>query len=81
MIERAILTKKFVDFAQQPKSGKTWIADTKLKGFDLRLWSTKSGGNRALSIRVLDSNGKPIRKTFDAWDHPPSAVIAGFFDR
>jgi hypothetical protein len=65
MVERAKLTPQLVFEATGPNRGERWLADTKIKGFGLRLWSTKSGGQKAFAIRVSDPNAKKIRRTFD----------------
>jgi hypothetical protein len=65
MVERRRLTPEFVHSVTPPERGERWIADTKLKGFGLRLWATRSGGNKAFAVRVLNANGHSIRKTFN----------------
>jgi hypothetical protein len=45
--------------------GERWIADTKIRGFGLRLWSTKSGGQKAFALRVSDQASRKMRRTFD----------------
>jgi hypothetical protein len=70
MVERARLTPQLVFEAECPSRGERWIADTKIQGFGLRRWSTRSGGQKALAIRVSDSNSKKTRRTFNvnaAW--------------
>jgi hypothetical protein len=65
MVERARLTSQLVFEAKCPRQGERWIADTKIKGFGLRLWATKSGGQKAFAVRVSDLNSEKIRRTFD----------------
>src|ERR1041384_7478350 len=65
MVERKVLTAEFVNSTKPPASGERWIADVKLEGFGLRLWSTKSGGQKAFAIRTVGHNNKLIRKTFN----------------
>jgi len=65
MVERARLTPRFVFEAECPTQGERWIADTKIKGFGLRLWSTKSGGQKAFALRISDQTSRKIRRTFD----------------
>lgn len=70
MVERALLTPRLVFEAKCPIRGELWIADTKIRGFGLRLWSTKSGGQKAFAIRVVDPDSRKIRRTFEidkAW--------------
>lgn len=70
MVERARLTPQLIFEARCPSKGERWIADTKISGFGLRLWSTRSGGQKALAIRVADPSSRKIRKTFNvgiAW--------------
>lgn len=70
MVRRAELTPKSVFEIECPKTGELWIADTKIRGFGLRLWSTASGGRKAFAIRASNRGGKIVRKTFDtteAW--------------
>jgi hypothetical protein len=71
MVERRLLTPQLIDSVSPPARGERWIADTKIKGFGLRLWSSPSGQQKALGIRVADQTGKPTRKTFahrEIWD-------------
>jgi hypothetical protein len=65
MVKRAQLTPKFVFEAACPAQGERWIADTKIRGFGLRLWSTKSGGQKAFALRVSNVASQKIRRTFD----------------
>lgn len=67
MVERRILTGDFVDEVSPPSKGERWIADTKVKGFGLRLWATKGGGQKSLAIRASDENGRSVRVTFDPY--------------
>lgn len=67
MVERRILTPEFVDSATPPSNGERWVSDTKLRGFGLRLWATKSGGEKAFAIRVSDKDGRSVRRTFSLY--------------
>jgi hypothetical protein len=70
MVHRAALTAKLVFDLKCPKAGELWVADTKIQGFGVRLWSTASGGQKAFAIRTATREGKISRKTFDtdrAW--------------
>src|SRR5579859_3174628 len=70
MVSRATLTPRLVFEAKAPATGELWIADVKIRGFGLRIWSTSSGGQKAFAIRTSNSDGKIVRKTFDtdaAW--------------
>jgi hypothetical protein len=70
MARRATLTPRLVFETEAPKTGELWIADTKIRGFGLRLWSTSSGGRKAFAIRASNIDGKIVRKTFnihEAW--------------
>jgi hypothetical protein len=58
-------TRAFLRSVTPPEKGELWVADAKVRGFGLRLWWTKSGGQRAFAIRVRDSSGVVRRKTFD----------------
>jgi hypothetical protein len=66
MVERRMLTREFVRTVTPPARGELWIADTKLKGFGLRLWATPSGVGKAFGLRISDKTGRKIRKTFDS---------------
>lgn len=61
---RRLLTKKFLDELTPPASGEIWIADTKVRGFGVRLWAAAKGG-ACFCIRVVDRDGRSIRRTFD----------------
>jgi hypothetical protein len=68
MVERAVLTKKIVDEAKAPLKGERWIADTKVRGFGLRVWRNRSGGiGKGYCVRVRDDEGHPQRRTFVPW--------------
>jgi hypothetical protein len=70
MVERRLLTPDFVHSAIPPSHGERWVADTKIGGFGLRLWAGKTGGNKAFCLRVVNSQGRSVRQTFDtqkAW--------------
>ena len=70
MVQRAELSPELVFDLECPKMGELWIADTKVRGFGVRLWSTNSGGQKAFAVRTANLKGKIIRKTFDteqAW--------------
>jgi len=64
LVERARLTPRIVSESACPTTGERWISDTKVRGFGLRLWATKSGGQKAFAIRVSDSSSKKVRRTF-----------------
>jgi hypothetical protein len=66
-----LLTPEFVRAVKPPAKGERWIADTKLKGFGLRLWATPSGVGKAFALRTSNA-GKKARKTFD-----PRPVFVG----
>jgi hypothetical protein len=51
-----------------PDKGERWISDTKLRGFGLRLWATRTGAGKAFGVRVARRDGKRIRKTFESHD-------------
>ncbi len=64
MVQRRLLTPDFVNSVQQPRKGEQWIADTKIKGFGLRLFA--SGGlGKTFAIRVTDERGITTRKSFN----------------
>lgn len=63
---RRLITKEFLESLQAPSSGETWIADTKLRGFGIRLWASKNGGAQ-FCVRTTDRNGKTVRRTFDPY--------------
>lgn len=65
MVRRRLLTTDFVNSISPPAQGECWVADTKLRGFGLRLWKTTRGEGKAFAIRAIDSTGRQIRQTFD----------------
>lgn len=68
MVTRRRLTPTMVNELRAPTKGESWIADTAVRGFGVRLWNTQSGGQKAYSIRVSDHRGVSVRKTFnDPW--------------
>lgn len=71
MVRRANLTPRLVFETECPEAGELWIADTRIKGFGIRLWATASGGQKAFAVRASSARGKIVRKTFDinqAWN-------------
>lgn len=71
MVRRAVLTEDFVRSVEPPDRGEVWIADTRLRGFGLRLWAGKSGHGAAFAIRTVAADGRSVRRTFDPKDHIP----------
>lgn len=68
MVQRAILSKTIVDSFEAPMRGEAWIADTKLRGFGLRVWRSPSGAPKAaFSVRTTTSEGRSIRRAVPAW--------------
>lgn len=65
MVERRLLTSDFVTGVIPPTRGERWIADTKIPGFGLRLWSTNEVGQKAYALRATDSFGRNRRRTYD----------------
>src|SRR5580704_9760279 len=65
MVERRLLTATFVDSVTLPNRGERWIADTRLRGFGLRLWRSTGGEGKAFAIRAIDTKGRQIRRTYD----------------
>lgn len=65
MVQRRLLTTDFVNSISPPAQGECWVADTKLRGFGLRLWKTTRGEGKAFAIRAIDSTDRQIRRTFD----------------
>ncbi len=72
MVERRLLTPEFVDSVECPAHGERWIADTKTRGFGLRLWNNRYGDGAAFAVRTSDKNGRSIRKTFHLSDSTSS---------
>lgn len=68
MVERASLTPTLVDGLIPPTKGERWIADTKVRGFGLRMWTSRTGEPKMrYAIRVSDKSGKSHRKTLNSW--------------
>jgi hypothetical protein len=67
VVKRVFLDEDSVELAQVPVTGEAWISDTKVKGFGLRLFNTKSGPVKRFCIRTVVKNGKSIRKTYNDW--------------
>lgn len=64
MVRRAILTETFVDEVEPPSKGEQWIADTKIRGFGLRVWRNKDGRcGKAYCVRSIDADGRMRRYT------------------
>ena len=66
MVQRRLLTADFVNSVQPPAKGEVWIADTKVKGFGLRLFASMQGG-KSYSIRVSDKSKRTVRRTFNIY--------------
>ncbi|MFB9373858.1 hypothetical protein ACFFUB_07775 [Algimonas porphyrae] len=73
---KTLLTQSVVDEADLSIGTERWIADTKIKGFGLRIWRRSYGTiGKAYALRFKGENGHPTRKTFetyrahyDVWD-------------
>lgn len=73
MPRRAFLTADFVETIQAPDTGELWIADTKIKGFGVRVRRQSSGKtSKSFCFRYVDSDQRQRRKTFafspNDWD-------------
>jgi hypothetical protein len=78
VVERLPLTPEFVDTVLPPERGERWVADTAIQGFGLRLWATRRGEGKAFAIRTFTSDGKSVRKSFDArnsWEYRFVALL------
>ncbi|MEA3009095.1 MAG: hypothetical protein QOJ91_787 [Sphingomonadales bacterium] len=67
MVQRVFLTPEYVDALHPPPAGEAWIADAAVRGFGVRLWAGKGGGNAAYAIRVRDRSGRIVREAFSIW--------------
>ena len=69
MAKRQLLTKQLIRQARAPSSGKEcWVPDTKVRGFGLRVWTTKNGQTgKSLCVRTRTHEGRQVRLTFDPW--------------
>ena len=63
MVQGRFLTPDFVNSVQPPAEGEVWIADTKVKGFGLRLFASDKFG-KSFAIRVHDETGRLVRRSF-----------------
>lgn len=62
---RRLLTKDVVDTAKPPQKNEYWIADTRIRGFGLRVWKSPSGKiKKSYALRIKGQNGKFKRETF-----------------
>lgn len=69
MARKVNLTAEFVDSLKPPQGGEFWIADLTTKGFGIRGWSGKKGGNIGYAIRCRNSNGRLVRESFSVWSN------------
>jgi hypothetical protein len=69
MPHRRQLTAAFVDRVALPANGERWVADTKVRGFGLRIWKCTRGEGKAYAIRTVSPAGKKVRRTYSssAW--------------
>lgn len=65
MVQRRLLTKEYIATLTSPEKGETWIADTQVRGFGIRLWPK----GMAYAIRTTDVSGYSIRRTYDLRQH------------
>jgi hypothetical protein len=63
MVQRRLLTADFVNNILPPEKGELWIADSKVRGFGLRLFASKGGG-KSFCVRTTDETGMVLRKSF-----------------
>ena len=73
MANRFYLTPSVVSTLQCPEEGEAWVADTRDRGFGVRLWRANNGEARmAYCVRKQAPTGKFIRRTYDPslgyWD-------------
>ncbi len=66
-MHRRLLTPEFVDGIMPPERGEIWIADTRVRGFGLRVWASKGPDFKAFAIRKNACSGGTIRKAFQPW--------------
>jgi hypothetical protein len=74
MTHRRLLTPAFVNRIRAPRTGERWIADTKIRGFGLRLWRVRGNAGKAFGLRCADATGKPVRRTFKPNKHNHSRL-------
>lgn len=68
MAQKAILTRALVDQCEAPSTGETWIADTKQRGFGLRIRADNAGGAiKSYCVRTVDREARARRSTFDTF--------------
>lgn len=56
---RRLLTSTYVNRVQPTRRGERWIADTKVRGFGLRVWPQ----GKSFAIRTKDQEGRSTRRT------------------
>lgn len=74
-MKKSRLTPAFVNALQPPEYGETWVADTVVKGFGVRLWATQRGSGKAYIIRVKDKTGHYKREAYSPYQRWGAAVI------
>lgn len=71
MPKRAFLTSEFIKALEPPSCGELWIADTKIKGFGLRVRIGTDGTPvKSFCVRYVDENQRQRRKTFKSPTNP-----------
>lgn len=61
---KVFINNEVIKETPAPTRGETWLADSRITGFGLRVYRTNRGIRKALGIRVRDSQGKLVRKNF-----------------
>jgi hypothetical protein len=79
--QRRLLTPDFVDSAAIPEIGEAWIADTKVRGFGLRVWASQQGGGKAYAIRIADRGGRMVRRTYAHPDWAPPNALGSILEQ
>jgi hypothetical protein len=64
MVDRRLLTPEFINRTRAPARGERWVADTKVRGFGLRLWRREGVSGKAYCLRCADAKGRAVRRTF-----------------
>jgi hypothetical protein len=64
VVNRRLLTPKFVDDFQPPAKGEIWISDTQQRGFGLRAWASKNGGSKAFAVRATNPQNQVMRSSY-----------------
>ena len=67
-MKRIYLTPEIIDTFAEPKTGETWLADSAVPGFGVRIWHRNGKIGKAYAVRAADEYGRFNRIALRKWE-------------